>query len=142
MQRQRADFYVNTEEGLEWIGSVLDHGDIWSVPLEILIQINKTTFEESVAEYIQKCGGVVANHPCQWPWAWADSRMTDYSYILVPELEKVFMSIEGGNVLDPISVVQGYSVDESDVQFGPPIFPMMKKEGYEDTHGSKFTASI
>jgi hypothetical protein len=119
----RADFYSD----IEWIGSILEGGEIWNVPLSILIQINQTMFEEEVFDYIRKCNGLIANHPCQWPWKWPDSRMTDYTYIFHPAHNKVFVSERGSDLLDPIKLVQGYTLQESEAGIVA-IFPLMKED--------------
>ena len=142
---KKADFYVGMGRDAEWVGSVHKCGEIWALSTEILIQVNKTMYEESVVEYINLCEGIVANHVCQWPWAWADSRMTDYSYIFIPEYEKVYMSIEGGDLIDPIKIVQGRVLSESITHLGPPMFPLMINEIHyndEEFYGYKLTASI
>ena len=142
---KKADFYVGMGKESEWIGSVSKCGEIWALSTQILIQVNKTMYEELVVEYINFCEGIVANHVCQWPWPWADSRMTDYSYIFIPKYEKVFMSIEGGVLMDPIKIVQGKDVIEASTYLGPPIFPLMINEiPYNDKelYGQELTASI
>jgi hypothetical protein len=118
----KADFY----NGLEWIGSIKEGGEIWNVPLLILIQVNPITFEEDVFDYIRKCDGIIANHPCQWPWDWPDSRMTDYTYIFHPSYGKVFVSLEGSDLLDPIKIYQGFSIDEAEAGIVA-LFPTIKE---------------
>lgn len=118
----RADFY----SGLEWIGSILKGGEIWSVPLSVLIQVNQTMFEEEAFDYIRACEGLIASHPCQWPWQWPDSRMTDYTYIFHPAHNKVFVSERGSDLLDPVKLVQGYSLEESSAGIVA-IFPTIKE---------------
>ena len=142
---EKADFYVGVGRQADWIGSVAKCGEIWAVSTPILLQVNKTMYEELVIEYINFCEGIVANHVCQWPWPWADSKMTDYSYIFIPEHEKVYMSIEGGDLLDPIKIIQGKSLIEANVYLGAPDFPPMIEQTYfEDTklYGQKSTASL
>lgn len=125
----KCDFYVIDDNGsMEWLGSSFKDGDPVSVPLSVLIQINKVTFEENVIEYLQSKDGVITHENCgKWPWAWDDSRMTEYSYIFDSRQGKVFMSEFGGNLLDPVKIVQGYDVVGADVGVGPIKFPIMKK---------------
>ncbi len=130
---EKADFYVGMGSNADWIGSVEKCGEVWALDTTILIQVNKTMYEELVIEYIKFYKGIVANHVCQWPWEWTDSRMTNYSYIFIPEHEKVYMSIEGGDLMDPIKVIQGESIIEANAMLGPPIFPLMVDQiCYED----------
>lgn len=121
----KADFYVGMGEDADWVGSVSKGGSIWYVPIELLIQVNRVMFEELAIDYIKSCNGIVANHICQWPWPWNDSKFTPYSYIFSPEHEKVYLSIEGEDLLDPIKVVQGLSMIDANTLLGPPIFPLM-----------------
>ena len=142
---EKADFYVMTGAEADWIGSVHRCGEIWAISTQILLQVNRTMYEEMVIDYINFCEGVVANHVCQWPWDWPDSRGTDYSYIFIPEHEKVYMSIEGGDLMDPIKVVQGGSLIEANCFMGPPIFPQMIEQvcfEEKELYGQKFTASV
>lgn len=129
----KADFYVGIGPDAEWIGSVSKCGSPFEMLTEMLLQVNQTMYEELVIEYINYCEGVVANHICQWPWQWPDSRMTDYSYFFVPEHEKVYVSIGGDVLLDPIKLIQHGSISEADTHLGPPVFPMMVEcECYKD----------
>ncbi len=142
---EKADFYVGTGRKADWIGSVNRCGEIWAISTPILLQVNRTMYEEMVIEYINFCEGVVANHVCQWPWEWQDSRMTDYSYIFVPDHAKVYMSIEGGDLLDPIKVIQGESLLDANCYLGPPMFPVMIEQVcFEDKelYGQELTASV
>ena len=142
---ENADFYVGMGDHADWVGSVSKGGSIYNVPTDLLIQVNRVMFEEIAIEYIKHCNGVVANHVCEWPWSWSDSRMTTYSYIFYPEHEKVYLSIEGDDLLDPIKVVQGFSIIEANVMLGPPIFPIMVETiSREDLefYGSKITSII
>ena len=122
---EKADFYVGQGRQAEWIGSVSKCGEVWEVSPKIFLHVNQTMYEEAVIEYINFCEGIVANHSCQWPWEWSDGRMTDYSYFFLPEQEKVYMSIEGGILLDPIKIIQGEPISEADAYLGSPIFPLM-----------------
>lgn len=143
---ERADFYVGMGLDAEWLGSVSRCGEIWAISTPILLQVNQTMYEESVIEYIKYCEGVVANHVCQWPWIWNDSRMTAFSYMFLPEYNKVFMSIMGEELLDPIKIMQGESIIESDVKLGAPDFPLMidqiRLEDIEAEYGYKPTTLI
>ena len=123
----KADFYVGVGQDAEWIGSVSNFGEIYQIPIEIFIQVNNIMYEEKVFEFIKLCNGIIGQHPCKWPWPWEDSRMTDYSYFFIPEHEKVYASIEGNELIDPIKILQGYSLLEASTGLGVPEFPNMKK---------------
>jgi len=142
---EKADFYVGDGRQADWVGSVNRCGEIWAISTPILLQVNRTMYEELVIEYINFCEGVVANHVCQWPWEWPDSSGTDYSYIFSPAHEKVYMSIQGGDLMDPIKIVQGESMTEANCFMGPPIFPTMIDQicfEEKELHGHKSTASL
>lgn len=141
----KADFYVGMGPEADWIGSVSKCGNVYELSTPILLQVNRIMFEELSIEYIKFCEGVVANHICQWPWQWPDSRMTDFSYIFLPQMEKVYVSIQGGDLLDPIMLVQGESLIEANAMLGPPVFPsMVEQVCFEDmeTHGQTFTRAL
>jgi hypothetical protein len=130
----KADFYVGIGPSAEWLGSVSKCGELWAISTPILLQVNQTMYEEMVIEYIKYCEGVVANHVCQWPWEWFDSRMTDYSYTFIPEHHRVYMSMMGEDLLDPLKILQGESVTDSLIlDIGYPDFPVMiDKINFED----------
>ena len=139
----KADFYVGLGPGAEWIGSVKKCGELWAITTSILLQVSRTMYEEMVIEYIQFCEGVVGDHVCKWPWDWNDSQMTDYSYIFVPEHHRVYMSMLGQDLIDPIKILQGEDILHSLVPgIGAPEFPQMidsvcfedvDKYGFEST---------
>jgi len=142
---EKADFYVGMGLEAEWIGSVPRCGEIVAISTPIFLQVNRVMYEELVLEYIKACEGVVANHICQWPWEWMDSRMTDYSYFFVPELAKTFVSIQGGDLLDPIKILQGEDLMTADAMLGCPDFPVMIDcVCYEDElfYGQESTISL
>ena len=142
---EKADFYVGIGPKAEWIGSVSRCGEIWCLSTQILLQVNRIMYEEMVIEYIKYCEGVIGNHICKWPWNWPDSRMTEYSYLFIPEHEKVYMSILGGDLVDPVKILQGKSLMDANVMLGPPIFPLMIEQvSFEDIdkYGFKSSAII
>jgi hypothetical protein len=117
----RADFYIDKK----WIGSIYNDGYPKGIPLEILIQINETMFEELSIEFIQRRNGAVASNGGQWPHLWSDSRLTDYSYIFITELGKVMASNYGKELFDPVKFLQGYDGKELYPDLGVPNFPIM-----------------
>jgi hypothetical protein len=129
----KADFYVGLESKRDWIGSIYNNGDVWHIPIEILIQVNPTMFEELTLDFLRSVDSVIANKRIGWPWLWADSRPTDYSYIFLPEHSKVFMCQSGDILVDPIKILQGDGILEADASLGCPTFPIMKKDAYIKT---------
>lgn len=121
----KADFYVGMGPGAEWIGSVERCGEIWTLSRDILIQVSRMMYEESVLDYIRLCGGIVGDHICKWPWDWDDSRMTEYSYIFIPKRNKVYMSVMGDMLVDPIQILQGEDMITANAMLGYPDFPIM-----------------
>lgn len=115
----KADFYCDQE----YIGSVKRNGEIWNVPYDVVMQINKTMFIEEVIKFIEKENGVE-----YWPWNWEDSKMTDYTYIFDTNHEKVYFCIEGGILYDPAKIKQGYTLEESCVFLDEYKFPKMIDE--------------
>ena len=142
----KADFYVGTGQRADWIGSVRRNGDIWNIPPILLLQVSKIMFEELAIDFIneKQNDGIVANHICEWPWDWSDSRMTDFSYLFIPEYEKVYMSIDGGDLLDPVKIIQGKSMIDAMTYLGPPTFPVMVEQiSLEELiDGPEFTSLI
>ncbi len=121
----KADFYSGLGSKRDWIGSIYNNGDIWNIPLELLIQVNKVMFEELTIDFIKEKGGSLSDKNDPWPWLWSDSRMTDYSYIFLPDRNKVFMSIMGNVFLDPIKIRQGEDEETSNARIWFPKFPCM-----------------
>lgn len=130
----KADFYSGLDCKRDWIGSLQWNGDIWNIPAKILIQVNKTMYEEMVIDFLTSKNGIIHDNNETWPWLWADSRMTDYSYIFLPDHEKVFMTKCPSIILvDPIKILQGESLIEAKADLKEPSFPIMKKEAYIKT---------
>lgn len=130
----KADFYTGIGDDAEWIGSVMINGSPWHVPLEILIQVNKSTYEEAAIDFIAFLNGYLHDRGEKWPHPWCDSRMTDYSYLFDHRQEKVVMFQSGTSILvDPVKIVQGYAMEESIVYYGTPTFPIMRKDTKKKT---------
>lgn len=129
----KADFYIGLGSKRDWIGSLLNSGDVWYIPTDILIQVNRIMFEELTLDFLRLNNGIIPDQGDMWPWMWADSRFTDYSYIFLSEHSKVYMSQGGSGLVDPIKILQGESLTEADALLGHPTFPIMKKEAYIKT---------
>ncbi len=81
----RADFYVGTGKGAEWIGSVALDGYEWGERIDrddhdaITLAKTETEYRKAVASMIsEKNHGTTPEHG--WPWPWDDSRTTDCAY--------------------------------------------------------------
>jgi hypothetical protein len=120
----KADFYIGTGVAANWIGSIFNDGYVHGIPLDILICVNPTLYEELVVEFIQAMEGVVKTNGDKWPWLWPDSRMTDYSYIFIKNLSKVVASHYGGIMFDPIKHLNEGDMVSADVGLGKPVFPL------------------
>ncbi len=122
----KADFYVGTGNDMEWLGSIFKDGDVCHIPLNILIQVNQTMFEELTLDFLKKSDSVIADRGDKWDHPWADSRITDYTYMFDTAREKVVMYQSGVDyVTDPLKILQGYSIMESIELYGTPNFPTM-----------------
>ncbi len=118
----RADFYTKDKDGMKWLGSIMNRGQPWNIDLEILIQINKTMFEELVRTFLIVR---VESEKNNWPWPWPDSFMTDYSYIFDEEKGKVIAYMMTEKMLfDPIKIVQGEDLNSAEIE-GEPDFPIL-----------------
>ena len=145
----KADFYIGIGANAEWFGSLLQNGDPWHIPIEIFIQVNRIMFEELTLDFLKKCNGVIAQNKDKWPHIWSDSRVSDYSYIFYPGHEKVYMYQMGCELLfDPVKILQGFSIMESNSYLDAPIFPLMRKETKMKTeeilkeYGYPYTATV
>ena len=109
----KADFYIGNGIAANWIGSIREDGYPRGISLEILICTNPTLYEELVVDFIHEREGVVKTEGGKWPWLWPDSRMTDYSYMFLPDHSKVFASNYGG--------------------LGRPVFPLKEARAWTES---------
>jgi hypothetical protein len=118
---------MDHDGSLEWIGSGANDGSPFSMPIKLLLHVNRTAFEEDVVEYLEEFNGIINinKRNKNWPWPWSDSRMTDYSYILHVCTGKVLMCRFGGRLMDPIKLIQGMDEIGADVGIGTIEFPVM-----------------
>jgi hypothetical protein len=124
----RADFYVGIGNQAEWLGTLLNNGDVWHTPLEIIIQESQIMYEELVIEHLKNNNGIIKDDGGKWPHKWQDSLMTDYSYIFDKHHEQVFMHQAGCDyLLNPLKIIQGYGLIESFTLLERPAFPIMLK---------------
>lgn len=128
----RADFYVVKYEKLEWIGSLYKDGHPWNIPTDILIQINPVMFEELTVEFLQTKDSAIASRGDKWPWLWADSRLTDYSYIFGLYEKVVAYSPDAKHLFDPLKIVQGEGLKTTRLLFRIK-FPTMLKPAIDMT---------
>lgn len=122
----KADFYIGYLPNADWIGSVYDNGSIWTIPSNILVQNDPELYELAVLEFLKNNKSVIKGNNQSWPWEWFDSRETDYSYLYILEKNKVAISVNGEIIVDPISILRGNDMVESDLGIGKPIFPIMR----------------
>ena len=126
MSATKADFYVGTGKRAEWIGSLCNDGSVYYIPMDILIQVNKTMFEEMVLEFLSLKEGIIPDNGDEWPHPWTDSRVTDYVYMFDTNKEKVVMYQSGTELLlDPVKIVQGQSLSECIDSYEKPEFPVI-----------------
>ena len=120
----RADFYIGSDKP-KWIGSIFRDGQPWNIPLEILIQTNKTMYEELVVEFIESQDGVLKTNGNAWPWPWENSKLTDYSYTLSKSMNLVLAySMIGKHTFNPLKIAQGDDLSSARI-YKQIKFPMM-----------------
>lgn len=132
----RGDFYIMDHDGsMEWLGSVSQDGGIFNIPTDVLISGDQTMYEEKVEEYLRNRfkNGIIKSIDSGWPWPWADSRLTDYTYIFHVCTSKVLVCIAGGRPMDAIKLVQGMDELGADVGMGKIKFPVMLKDALKST---------
>lgn len=129
----RADFYVEKYDRLMWVGSLYRDGDPTKIPTEILIQVNAATYEEAVVEFLESKDSAIRSNGDKWPWPWADSRMTDYSYLFKRDMGKVLAYSPGEtHLFDPLKIVQGEDMITAFIPFVIK-FPLMYKQAKRTT---------
>jgi hypothetical protein len=123
----KADFYTWGKRGLDWVGSLYNQGEPWYIPVSILTQINKTTYEESVVDFLKGKKAALPERSQPWPWLWKTSEMTDYVYVFNKKMGRVVLFFER-EAIDPIRIVQGHDIVNSLMPMVPtPVFPDMLK---------------
>ena len=88
----RADFYAGTDpETMEWLGSIAWDGYDDDIPESILDATSEADYRAAVAAELagRRDGTTPADG---WPWPWADSRTTDYSYSWDPIAQRCMAS--------------------------------------------------
>ena len=126
----RADFYIGLREP-KCVGSLSQDGHPWNIPCKILIQVNKTMYEETIIEYLKITpGGMIGRKRNDWPWPWPDSQMTDYSYFLSLTYGKVYAyTMQDKIMFDPLKIMQGEDLNSARVDITP-TFPIMGADIY------------
>ena len=122
----RADFYIGVRDP-KWIGSLSLDGHPWNIACKVLIQVNKTMFEETVIDFLEtKPGGNVE----KWLWPWEDSQLTDYSYFFSHAYGKVYAySAKDKIMFDPLKIMQGEDLNSARVEIDV-TFPKMGADIY------------
>ncbi len=117
----KADFYMEDDDlFLRWIGSVQSFASPYDLPLYLLNIKISDQFEKSVQYYLCETVNDGVTPENGWPHLWDDSRMTAYSYIFIKN--KIYCSMMGGFVFDPITIKQGGDMFEAIIGI-PPIIP-------------------
>lgn len=129
----KADFYIGNGITANWIGSIRQDGYPSGIPIQLLICVNPTLFEEEVVDFISKAEGVIKTDGGSWPWLWPDSRMTDYSYMFLLDHNKVFASHFGGNLFDPIKFLQDGDLESAYAGLGHPVYPLKEARAWTES---------
>jgi hypothetical protein len=120
----RADFYVGVREP-RWIGSISQDGHPWHIPCKVLIQVNKTMYEETVIDFLKLKNGIIPSEGDKWPWPWEDSQLTDYSYFFANQPGAVYAySMQDKIMFYPLRIMQGEDLNRARVVM-PANFPKM-----------------
>jgi len=128
----RADFYLERDDKrLMWIGSLYKDGHPVNIPIEILIQVNPVLFEELTVTYLELKDSAIRQNGDKWPWPWADSRMSDYSYIFMMNRVMAY-SPDIKRLYDPIKILQGEDLNYAALPFDIK-FPIMLKQSLDMT---------
>jgi len=123
----KADFYIGTGQDAKWIGAVEQDGYPDAIPAGILIQVNEIMFEELVVDFLQskRPRSFISSEGDKWPWLWADSSLTDYTYMFFNS--KVHMGFFG-KAMDPIKIVQGDDIITAEISPDPLPLPIMNSK--------------
>jgi hypothetical protein len=104
----RADFYIMRNNTLEWLGSMArDGNDIGEVG-------NQTTEANYISHLTALLNGRDDVFRDAFPWAWRDSRLTDYAYVFIEGTGVVFR-VGDNYPLDyqPDDGIAGYYISKS-----------------------------
>ncbi len=121
----RSDFYIESGDQLEWLGSQAWDGYPSGIDNEVLVAANQEGYRSAVARFLasSESGSMPSDG---WPWPWDTSGTTDYAYVF--RAEKVWASCFGGPYFDPL-VEQKDGEDQGDPLCNPdgprPTFPDM-----------------
>lgn len=129
----RADFYIGVRDP-KWIGSLSMDGHPWSIACNVLIQVNKTMYEEKVVDFLETNP---AGNVEKWMWPWEDSQLTDYSYFFSNAYGKVYAyCMKEKMMFDPLKIMQGEDLNSARVDIDV-TFPKMGVD-----YGSKVAKSL
>lgn len=97
-----ADFYVQTDDKIEYIGTLLEDGaPTYLDDLELFGPAENRSFDEAafrrivgavLGEYREQGAAVSAAAGDKWPWPRPDSAQTEYVYLYVKGAVQVFRS--------------------------------------------------
>lgn len=89
----RADFWLDDDGRMEWLGSVYFDGYKWTKDpdCELMQADDADSFRRAVtAALASRRRGAVAMPEDGWPWPWPDSNTTDYAYVLRADIVEVY----------------------------------------------------
>lgn len=90
----RADFYIQKEESLEWLGSITWDGNEKRIPQDITQSCSEEDFTDKVSKFLDSRTDSFKPKD-GWPWHWDTSKQTDYSYIYNQDKCCVYISNYG-----------------------------------------------
>lgn len=96
----RADFYIGRGQAAEWLGSIAYDGapDSHVKDYRIVDATTEQEMRERVARLLTN--DISATKPEQgWPWAWANSSVTDFAYAF--DAGRVYASMFGSAWFNP-----------------------------------------
>jgi len=142
----RADFYIQREEELEWMGAIAWDGyDVtWKGQPEGGGIEDATTAEEFLTALgtFTKDRDDWSSQEDGWPWPWEDSHLTDYSYVFNGESVDVYIYGTSKKLRDAY-YAEEERCDEAGIECAMEepeksnIFPNMKDKQKEVAMGEK-----
>lgn len=77
----RADFYVETKKGLEYLGSIGWDGGPNGMDFGVLHADSAKEYKDAVIKFLNSREDASLPKRDGWPWPWENSNTTDYAYI-------------------------------------------------------------
>jgi hypothetical protein len=89
----RADFWIDDDGRMEWLGSVCYDGYEWqeSPDCALMRADDAASFRRAVTAVLEgRSRRLVVMPDDGWPWPWPDSNTTDYAYVLRADIVEVY----------------------------------------------------